>query len=370
MRILISCVGTRGDVQPALALALALRGLSQDVRLCVPPNFVGRASDLGFAARPIGIEMRAPRPGEAPQPIPDLIKDQFDVVTAAAEGCDLIVGAGAHQYAVRSAAEVRGVPSAVAVYAPTSIPDGSAQWAHARAGWNQRSLERVNENRQRLGLSAISDVVDHILGERPWLAADALLGPAPATSLDIVQTGAWVMADERALPPQLEAFLDAGDPPVYLGLGSMPAAPEAARNLIRAARAVGRRAVLSRGWAELALIDQEKDGIAIGDVSHQSLFPRVAAVVHHAGAGTTTAAALAATPQVACPMFGDQPYWASRIETLGLGAVAAPQTTAALAEALGKALNPTVAAHCAALAPKVSATGALTAAQRLVGEFG
>jgi vancomycin aglycone glucosyltransferase len=83
MRVLISSVGTRGDVQPAVALALELRKLGCDVRMCIPPNFVGWARELGFEAKPIGIEMRAPRPGEPPPVIPDLIADQFAVVEAA-----------------------------------------------------------------------------------------------------------------------------------------------------------------------------------------------------------------------------------------------------------------------------------------------
>src|SRR5690348_13044430 len=122
MRILISSVGTRGDVQPALALAISLRDLGQQVRLCVPPNFVSWAADLGFEASSIGVEMRAPRPGETPAPLPDLIRDQFEVVQAAAAGCDLIVGAGVHQYAVRSVAELTGAGCVVAAYSPTALP--------------------------------------------------------------------------------------------------------------------------------------------------------------------------------------------------------------------------------------------------------
>jgi vancomycin aglycone glucosyltransferase len=341
------------------------------VRLAVPPNFTAQASSLGFQAVPIGVEMRAPKSGQTPAPIPDLIADQFAVIAAAAEDCDLILGAGAHQYAIRSVGAACGVPSIVAVYAPTSIPDGSPAWDQTRAGWNARALERVNTNRAGLGLCSIADVVDHILGEEVWLAADPMLGPPPVTAaVAVVQTGAWVLADERALPPELEAFLDAGHPPVYLGFGSMPAAPQASRALTLAARAVGRRAILSRGWAGLAPVDGAPDVIVIDDVSHAALFPRCAAIVHHGGAGTTTAAALAGAPQVACPLFGDQPYWAGRIEALGIGAVAAGSTEAALAEGLRKAFDPAVAARCSALSQRVCATGALTAAQRLIARYG
>jgi vancomycin aglycone glucosyltransferase len=254
MRVLISSVGTRGDVQPALALAIEMRKLGHEVRPCVPPNVTGWAARLGFDARPIGIEMRAPKPGAPPPLIPDLITDQFDAVAALAVGCDRLVGAGVHQYALRSIAALRGIPSVVAVYAPISLPVPGEAWDATRGAWNARSLERVNANRTRLGLPPVDDVLSHILGDHPWLAADATLGPAP-TGLDVVQTGAWILPDTTPLAAPLEAFLDAGDPPVYLGFGSMPAAPGFSGPLIAAVRAAGRRVLLSEGWAGLAAVD-------------------------------------------------------------------------------------------------------------------
>ena len=92
----------------------------------------------------------------------------------------------------------------------------------------------------------------------------------------------------------------------------MPAAGDTSRKLISAVRAAGRRIVLSRGWAELGLIDDSSDCISIGEVNQQLLFPRVAVVVHHGGAGTTAAAARAGVPQVVVPQFTEQFYWACR----------------------------------------------------------
>lgn len=251
MRILVSCVGTRGDVQPAVALAIQARALGRRVRLALPPNFVAWAQGLGFETAAVGIAMRAPEPGQPPPPVPDLIADQFDSLLAASEGCGLIVGCGAHQYAARSIAQVRDVPCVVAVYAPVSLPsallppagyagepkdaDAGSLWADYRKSWNDRSQARIDANRARLGLPAIDDVIGHVLGERPWLAADATLGPAPS-DMEVAQTGAWVMPDVTLLPPAVERFLDAGPPPVYLGLGSMPAAEGTGAVLARAAR--------------------------------------------------------------------------------------------------------------------------------------
>lgn len=368
MRVLLSVVGTRGDVQPVLALAIEVRALGHDVRLCVPPNFVAWAQALGFPATPVGLEMRAPRPGApatgtAPS-IPDLIANQFEAIGAAAEGCDIVLGANAHQYAARSIAEIRGIPYLNAVYAPTALPDD----AQTRA-WNERAREGVNANRARLGLSPIDDVLRHIVSERPWLAADPLLAPAPSVAwMSVTQTGAWMLADSTPLPSDVEAFLGAGEPPVYFGFGSMPVAAGISRTLIDAARAAGRRAIVSRGWADLAPIDDASDCLGIDEVNQQALFSRVAAVVHHGGAGTTHTAARAGTPQVVVPMFSDQPFWGSRVRELGIGtSVPIDELTAgSLASALRLVSAPDVAERARSIAERIVTTGTAVAARRLV----
>ena len=405
MRVLLTAVGTRGDVQPALALALELRKLGHAVRLCVSPNFVDRASSLGLEAVPMGVEMRMPRRKSGAMPtlipeelrrlresMPDLITDQFETIGAAADGCDVIVGANAHQYGAPSIAEHAGIGCVTAVYAPVALPSpdlapplppGQAidpasttiteRWRNTANAWNERALERINHNRGRLGMAPIDDVLDYVLTDHTWLAADAALAPLPATpGRQVFQTGTWVLADSTALPADLEAFIGSGEPPVFAGFGSMPAAGEVTRWLIGAARAVGRRIIVSRGWADLDLIGDARDCIAVGDVSHDVLFPRVAAVVHHGGAGTTAAAARAGVPQVITPMFGDQFYWASRIVDLGVGARTPHRTMteASLADALREVFDSAVGDRARRLAEQVRWDGAQIAARRLEAEYG
>jgi vancomycin aglycone glucosyltransferase len=403
MRALLAAVGTRGDVQPAVALALELRTRGHDVRLCISPNFVDWAKSLGLDARPMGVEMRAPPRGAGAAPtltpeqlrklreaMPDLITDQFETIGAAVDGCNVIVGANAHQYAGPSIAERGGIGCVTAVYAPVAVPSaelappvipGQAEathlgieerWRNTRKAWNERALERVNHNRSKLGLAAIDDVLDYALTDHTWLAADPALAPVPATpGRRMFQTGAWVLADRTPLPAELEAFLDSGDSPVLVGFGSMPAAGDVSRPLIGAARAIGRRILLSKGWAGLELIDDAADCLALGEVSHEVLFPRVAAVVHHGGAGTTAAAARAGIPQVVAPMFGDQFYWASRVAQLGIGTTTSHSimTEESLAGALQHVLDPAVAARARAFAAQVRADGATIAARELEAGF-
>ena len=405
MRALLAAVGTRGDVQPALALAFELRTLGHAVRLCMSPNFVDWAKSLGLDAVPMGVEMRMPGRTSGAMPtltpeelrrlresMPDLITDQFGTIGAAAEGCDVIVGANAHQYAAPSIAQHAGIGCVTAVYAPVALPSsdlappplaGEAidpartsreeQWRTTAKAWNDRALERINQNRRRLGLGPIDDVLDYVLTDHTWLAADAVLAPVPATpGREIFQTGTWVLADRRPLPADLDAFLESGEPPIFAGYGSMPAPRESTRRLIGAARAVGRRIIVSRGWADLELIDDAADCIAVDDVSHDVLFPRVAAVVHHGGAGTTAAAARAGVPQVITPMFSDQFYWATRVVELGVGATTlhTTMTEESLTGALREAFDSAVVGRALRLGGQVSWDGAKIAARRLESEYG
>ena len=164
----------------------------------------------------------------------------------------------------------------------------------------------------------------------------------------------------EALPQEVEVFLEGDELPIFVGFGSMPVAGDASRALIGAARTVGRRIIVSKGWADLDLVDGARDCIAVADVSHDALFPRVAAVVHHGGAGTTATAARAGVPQVITPMFGDQFYWSSRIAELGIGTTTphVTMTAESLTGALREALDPAVADRAHTFAGRVGWDGA------------
>jgi vancomycin aglycone glucosyltransferase len=153
-----------------------------------------------------------------------------------------------------------------------------------------------------------------------------------------------------------------------VGFGSLSAPKDFARMAIDVVRAQGRRVLISRGWAELALVDDREDCFIVGEVNQQALFPRVAAVVHHGGAGTTTAAARAGSPQVVVPQIVDQPYWASRVRDLGIGSAHdGPTPTAeSLSAALESALNPGTRARALAVADTIHSEGAMRAAKLLL----
>jgi vancomycin aglycone glucosyltransferase len=126
--------------------------------------------------------------------------------------------------------------------------------------------------------------------------------------------------------------------------------------------------LLARGWADLALVDDQDDCFAVGEVNQQALFGRVAAVVHHGGAGTTTTATRAGAPQVVVPQWGDQPYFAGRVAELGIGAAHAVQapTAESLGAALGTALDPGTRARAKAVAGTIRTDGTTVAAGLLL----
>jgi vancomycin aglycone glucosyltransferase len=402
MRVLLSTSGSRGDVEPLLALAVALRALGAEARVCAPPDCADRLAEVGVPHVPIGPSARAPRRGAAPtRPSPEdmrrfsaeVIATQFDQLPAAAEGCAAVVATGvlAAALGVRSVAEKLGIPYFYAFHCPIYLPsshyppppplgeppapdvtDVRALWARNSQGAYRRFGDPLNSRRAEIGLPPVADIYDFGYTDHPLLAADPILAPLQPTDLDAVQTGAWILPDERPLPAELVAFLAAGPPPVYVGFGSLPGPADAARVTIEAIRAQGRRVLLSRGWADLALIDDRDDCFAVGEVNHQALFGRVAAVIHHGGAGTTTTAARAGVPQVLVPQMADQPYYAGRVADLGIGVAhdgPAP-TSGSLSAALATALAPETRARATAVAGRMRTDGATVAAELLLDAAG
>jgi len=399
MRILLSTIGSRGDVQPLVALGQHLKEFGQDVLMCVPPDFCEWIKGLGITATPIGPELRStaktnpmaarPTPEQIRQMMEGTVATQFETITAAAQGCDVIVGATALQIAAPSIAEQMDIPYFFAAYCPAVLPsphhappvlpglgdkpeimdDYSGLWEKDAARWNMQWRSILNPYRERLGLKPVSDVRGHILTNQPWLASDPTVGPWDHPGDESVfQTGAWIINDERPLDPDLEAFLDAGDLPIYFGFGSIRAPEEFSRVTIEAARKLGCRAILLKGWADLSLVDKEPDCSAIGEVNHQLLFKRVAAIVHHGGAGTTHAATRGGAPQVVIPQHYDQHYWAGRVEQLGVGVAHtfSTPTTESLASALEKVFQPDVIDRAQTTAKSVRNDGAQVAAQHLL----
>ena len=398
MRVLLATWGSRGDVEPIAALALRLGELGAEVRVAAPPDeeFVALLARVGLSPIPLGPSVGSIVAGDRPPTAQDafrlageLVAARFETLGAAAEGCDALLTTGLMPAGARDVAEKLGLRYVLATFHLLGLPsrlrppgrrpgvqsaedetDNSVLWEQDAQRVNALYGPALNGHRAAIGLPPVDNVRDYVLTDRPWLAADPVLCPSQGmTNLQVVQTGAWILPDERPLTAELEAFLESGAPPVYVGFGSLVLRePNLARVAIESARAHGRRVVLAAGRAGLAAIDEGNDCLVVGDVNHQALFPRVAAVVHHGGAGTTTTAALAGSPQVIVPQIADQPFWAGRVADLGIGAAheGPTPTTESLSRALAPALTPETRSRATAVARLIRTDGATVAAKLLL----
>ncbi|MGC7102228.1 glycosyltransferase [Amycolatopsis lurida] len=400
MDALLLTYGSQGDVQPFIALAGELRAAGHGVRLAGPARSAKLAGDLDY--RPITDalieavdtdEVRQARDsgkgagavarslGAVKVAAREALDDSW---SAAADGADVIVHhpitAGHHL------AEKLGVPSVLASLFPTNVPTSEFPCATAPVRL-PKALNRLTYRLDGLAGLALRGTIDDWRGSLGLLkrrghhdflrdprgehvtvlnAFSRHVVPPPADwPVSVHTTGYWFLpADPEWTPPaELTAFLDAGEPPVCVTFGSLVGADPAktARTVLAAIRAAGVRAVLIAGWGGLRVDEVPDDVLVVDQVPYDWLFPRVAAVVSHSGAGTSSAAAAAGRPQVGIPMDVEQPMWAARLHGLGVGP--APIPYGELAEApLAAALRavttePAYASRAAELGELINAEG-------------
>jgi len=363
MRIAILTAGTRGDVQPYIALGCGLQSAGYEVRLatCGPFRETVEAHGLEFkflAADPRE-EMRGRRGKEwlesgenvvrfTLRMIPilreNLLRHLSDV-EAACDGADAIVHSPL-AFAGWHIAEALRVPSFVAALQPATRTRAfpamplAARWSPGgtynllthvlleQCVWQALRSLLNRWRRESLGIAALplSGPFRAMLERRtPVLYAfSPLVVPKPGDWPDWHHlTGYWFLdrPDDWRPPARVTGFLGAGPPPVYVGFSSMmPRDPAAMIDVVVGAlRRAGRRGILATGWMAPAARDLPDDVLVLDEIPHDWLFPKVAAVVHHGGAGTTAAAIRAGAPAVVVPFFADQPFWGTRVAALGVG---------------------------------------------------
>jgi vancomycin aglycone glucosyltransferase len=352
MKFALVVEGTRGDVHPMLALGAALAAEGHSARLVAPPDFADVAREHGLEFWPLGVNIRdfmtnsaaALHAGgfglvrEMNRFSQESISTQFQVLPDAVAGVDRVIAAGTITGAA-SAAELHGIPFQYVVYTPALLQSAHHSPAFVpfqlRTRWINRLLwgvvnravewsigRKINAHRRAIGLDPVADVFRHVASSRPVVAVDSPLAELPGDCpIDHETIRCLHPLEGDELPAKLESFLDSGSPPVYLGFGSMPDPNpiQTTHRLLAAIERLGCRALISRGWAELGGVSLPDSVMMIDPVAHQTLFPRVAAVVHHGGAGTTHAAARAGVPQIVLPHVLDQFYFARRVADLGVG---------------------------------------------------
>ncbi|MEV5708588.1 glycosyltransferase [Actinoallomurus sp. NPDC052274] len=353
--IVIFAAGSRGDVQPCVALGRGLAERGHGVRLIVAAGHEPLAAGLDTSVLSVDparlMETEEVRDwlrgGRNPvrfatgfrcviRPMAEMLLDE---ILSGCKDADLLIfptlGFVGHHLA-----EYLGIDDALIHFQPSQPTNAFPHPLVSRAGGANRlsyhlveqlawQLSRPILNTWRRDTLALPKLPlggpIRTVRDVPVLAcfSEAVVPRPPDWPPHVRVTGYWFVDEPSWTPdPRLEDFLAAGPPPVYVGFGSMtPPDPEAMFETVRGAlRAAGVRGILALGEDGPA----DDDVLVVGDVPHSWLLPRVRAAVHHGGAGTTAAALRAGIPAVICPFFGDQAFWGGRVAALGAGPAPLP----------------------------------------------
>jgi UDP:flavonoid glycosyltransferase YjiC (YdhE family) len=351
MRVLLSSVGSRGDLQPMLALGLGLRRAGHEPLIAAPPGFRTWIEQHGLRFHPVGFDIYqwsqlepdlARSPLHAARRMTEKIQSevsaQFRDLKDVVPEFDCLVNTGVNT-AASSVAEKHRVPYLFAAFVPGMVPSSAhpppiLPWPAMprvlnRVAWEGLEIlyrtaigNRIDLERQAIGLPKAGRFSDLFMGSEILIATDPELSGRPQRpKVPFTQTGFWAYRSDDSLPEDLERFIAAGPPPWYLGFGSVPdhSPAETTRLFVDVMQTFGARAIVSRGWANLARQPLPEGFFATSDVPHEQLFPRMAGVIHHGGSGTTHTSARAGVPQILVPHGADQFFWGRQIEKLGVG---------------------------------------------------
>jgi sterol 3beta-glucosyltransferase len=414
MKITIATVGTRGDVQPYIALGLGLQSAGHQVQIATDPLFHSFIENhgLGFAAvnadprQAIQEDMR--QIGGNPvrllrwidQQFTPLARQYFIEMRAAAQDSDAIL-VSALAFAAMHVAQALGIPS-LGTYLypitptrayPSMAASNLPNWLTKSGRVNWWSFHLYNLGFFRMMLPVVNQLRQEILDLEPipWSYYTKIdlsdvpiiygysqhVLPKPADwGKNLHVTGYWFLPEDDYQPAvELMSFLETGSRPVYIGFGSMldVEATHTTQIVLEALQVTGKRAVLHGGWSELGTQQLPENVLRVSDVPHSWLFPRMAAVVHHGGAGTTAAGLRAGVPAVIVPNFADQPFWARHVHQLGASPAPIPRlelSASKLADTLQEATrNKEIEGTASQLGDEISAENGVSAAVNLIEDY-
>lgn len=372
LKLLALTYGTEGDTRPIANLCRALMDVGHEVVLLAAEGTLGSARALGVPHAALAGDIRGTHDPWAG--VASLVNAQSNVITTvrtaarlanahtadwmrqaieAARGGHGLLVSGLATYAGLSVAEHLRLPAlslALAPTAPTAAFPSPLVPSHVPRWLNRASHHLVNAMLWRAFRPAVNTARKDVCGlpaRRTMATSNAVLHgvsrhllPTPSDWPRVVRLcGQWAHPTQGWIPEaSLQAFLDAGEPPVYLGFGSMTGFDPHTMLRTLLAAIGSRRALFYPGWSGADTRDLPSNVHVIGDTPHDWLFPRTAAVVHHGGSGTSHSAARAGVPSVVLPFAVDQFFWANRLRQLGV-APPSPTGRAPQAGALARALD-------------------------------
>jgi sterol 3beta-glucosyltransferase len=411
MRITILALGSLGDVLPFITLGQALQRVGHQVQLATFENYRATATRHGLAFHPVRGDAEAllqtvggQALAEAGQNVIHLMLGLMrsfgslaqsyaeDFSAPALWETEAIINQLPGDFYSGDLAEKLGVPmltgrviplTATGAFPLPAFPDrfsfmpgynrltyylgGQLVWfmfGKAINRWRRQVLDLP----QRPFLYRDNTAVPTLYGYSPHV-----VNPPPDWPGQVYTTGYWFPEEAAWQPPdELLQFLAAGSPPVFIGFGSMPIRrrEETVTTLIEALAQSGQRAVLHRGWAGLGPTAVPKSVHLIDYVPYGWLFPRLAAVIHHGGSGTTGYGLRSGIPSIIVPFLFDQFFWGQRVADLGVGPLPIPfrrLSASRLAEAIHTAVSDTTMRQAAAsLGAKIQAENGLVAAVDLI----
>jgi UDP:flavonoid glycosyltransferase YjiC (YdhE family) len=378
MRIAIIAPGSRGDVEPYIALGQGLHRAGHVTRLVSHENFAPLVSAHGVEFWPIAGDVQEVAQGE--EMTARLESGSFLAVMsqmareaergaiafaegslAACRGMDLLLTGIGGLFVAQAQAEKFALPLVQAYYLPftptraypsalfPALPFSigalnslSYRLTQQMMWQGFRSADRIARQKV-LGLPAAPFWGPRAPRGAPILYgySPAVIPPPPDWDANTHVTGYWFLDPpaDWTPPAALVKFLQAGDPPVYVGFGSMSnrRPEETAELIVQALKRAGQRGVILGGWGGLRPANLPDSVFLLDSAPFSWLFPRMAAVVHHGGAGTTSAGLRAGVPSAVIPFFADQPFWGRRVAALGVGPAPIPRkqlTVERLAQAI------------------------------------
>jgi hypothetical protein len=389
MKFAIAVHGTRGDVEPATAVALELLRRGHEIRMAVPPNLIAFVESAGLASvASYGrdsqqqleeevfrewLKLRNPitvvRQGR--EYLMDGWAEMSETLKDLARGVDLILTGTTYQEVAANIAEYHGIPLAALVYfparanshsLPVKLPLSIAKPFFAASEWAYWRLLKTADDAQRRSLGLPDSHIPSArrideLGTLAIQAYDKVLFPGldQEWGSDRPFVGSITLGIATAADDEVAAWISAGKPPIYFGFGSMPVAnPSQAIEMITSVCAeLGERALICSGVLAVEDVATAEHVMVVRSANHTQIFPRCRAIVHHGGAGTTAASVRSGIPTLILWVSADQIIWAGRIKKLGVGT--SRRFSSTTRDTLLKDLRIVLGPQCAVRAKEVAA---------------